>query len=144
MSSNPLSSRLRPDVECAPWVIEAVKKLERQLAEAQTYADKLAESLPEGALPKDLNVLRQANAKLASQLSEAQAELEQLRSVKSLVAAAHATAMKMTAGVFRTVAEQQREACAKWIEGPSECATISDRGNGDYVRKTPLVTESDP
>lgn len=37
------------------------------------------------------------------------------------------------------VAIQQREACAKWIEGPSP--TISDRGNGSYVRKTPLVTD---
>jgi hypothetical protein len=29
--TDPLSSRLRPNVECAPWVIEEVKKLEAQL-----------------------------------------------------------------------------------------------------------------
>lgn len=31
----PLSSRLRPNVECAPWVVEAVRKLEAELALAQ-------------------------------------------------------------------------------------------------------------
>jgi len=29
-----LSDRLRPDVEAAPWVIEEVKKLEQELADA--------------------------------------------------------------------------------------------------------------
>lgn len=40
------------------------------------------------------------------------------------------------------IAIQQREACAKWIEGPTP--TISDKGNGSYVRKTPLVTDRRP
>lgn len=38
-SDGPLSSRLRPDVECAPWVIEEVKKLERRLATPQPPKD---------------------------------------------------------------------------------------------------------
>jgi hypothetical protein len=29
-----LSDRIRPDVEAAPWVIEEVKKLEQELADA--------------------------------------------------------------------------------------------------------------
>lgn len=32
MNKHPLSSRLRPNVECAPWVIDEVKKLEEALA----------------------------------------------------------------------------------------------------------------
>jgi hypothetical protein len=29
-----LSERLRPDVECAPWVIEEIKKLEQDMEDA--------------------------------------------------------------------------------------------------------------
>lgn len=32
-AAGPLSSRLRPDVECAPWVIDEVRKLEARVAE---------------------------------------------------------------------------------------------------------------
>lgn len=34
------------------------------------YADKLAAGFPEGMLPKDVEVLREANAKLAEEASE--------------------------------------------------------------------------
>jgi hypothetical protein len=36
--------------------------LEQQLLESQQYADKLADGLPEGMLPADINNLREANA----------------------------------------------------------------------------------
>lgn len=34
----PLSSRVRPDVEAAPWVVDAIKKLEAQLVAADEDA----------------------------------------------------------------------------------------------------------
>ena len=43
--------------------------LERERDEAREYADKLAEGLPEGMLPKDVDVLRDANLKLATELA---------------------------------------------------------------------------
>lgn len=43
LPDGPLSERLRPDSECAPWVIDDVKKLERKLDEAQVEAKKLRE-----------------------------------------------------------------------------------------------------
>jgi hypothetical protein len=46
------------------------RKLERELAEMTAYADKLAAGFPEGMLPKDVEVLREANAKLAEEVSE--------------------------------------------------------------------------
>jgi hypothetical protein len=39
--------------------------------EAREYADRLAEGLPDGMLPKDVEVLRQANLDLAMELTEA-------------------------------------------------------------------------
>jgi kynureninase len=40
-----------------------------QRDEARDYADRLAEGLPEGMLPKDVEVLREANLGLATELS---------------------------------------------------------------------------
>ena len=40
-----LSERLRPDVECAPWVIEEVKKLEYELKRAYQEMNKQRPSL---------------------------------------------------------------------------------------------------
>jgi hypothetical protein len=39
LSDGPLSKQLRPDVECAPWVIGAVKKLEGERDEARAALD---------------------------------------------------------------------------------------------------------
>jgi hypothetical protein len=51
-------------------------KLERELTavtaqrdEAREYADKLAEGLPDGMLPKDVEVLREANLGLATNIA---------------------------------------------------------------------------
>jgi hypothetical protein len=46
------------------------RQLERELAEMTAYADKLAAGFPEGMLPKDIEVLREANAKLAEEVCE--------------------------------------------------------------------------
>lgn len=50
--------------------IAKLPQLERELAEMTAYADKLAAGFPEGMLPKDVEVLREANAKLAEEASE--------------------------------------------------------------------------
>lgn len=44
--------------------------LQRELSEMTAYADKLADGFPEGMLPKDVEVLREANAKLAEEVCE--------------------------------------------------------------------------
>ena len=51
------------------WTPREVRKLERELDEAREYADRLAEGLPEGMLPKDVEVLREANLNLATELT---------------------------------------------------------------------------
>jgi hypothetical protein len=44
--------------------------LQRELTEMTAYADKLAAGFPEGMLPKDVEVLREANAKLAEEVGD--------------------------------------------------------------------------
>jgi len=51
-----------------PWPDFACK-LERERDEAREYADRLAEGLPDGMLPKDVEVLREANLGLATELA---------------------------------------------------------------------------
>jgi hypothetical protein len=54
------------------------KTLQRELAEAREYADKLAEGLPDGMLPKDVEVLREANLGLATELATVTAQRDRL------------------------------------------------------------------
>jgi kynureninase len=54
------------------------RKLERQRDEAREYADKLAEGLPDGMLPKDVEVLREANLGLATELATVTAQRDRL------------------------------------------------------------------
>jgi len=49
--------------ELAAW--ELLKEARRERDEAREYADRLAEGLPDGMLPKDVEVLREANLGLA-------------------------------------------------------------------------------
>jgi hypothetical protein len=54
------------------WLNEAREELAavtEQRDEAREYADKLAEGLPDGMLPKDVEVLREANLGLATELT---------------------------------------------------------------------------
>jgi hypothetical protein len=60
-----------PQLECE--LAEAREQrdgLQRELSEMTAYADKLAAGFPEGMLPKDVEVLREANAKLAEEVGE--------------------------------------------------------------------------
>jgi hypothetical protein len=54
------------------------RKLERERDEAREYADKLAEGLPDGMLPKDVEVLREANLGLATELATVTAQRDRL------------------------------------------------------------------
>ena len=53
-----------------------------KLHELQTYADKLADGLPAGMLPRDVENLREANAGLADDLQKAERERDNLKSKK--------------------------------------------------------------
>jgi len=55
--------------ELLDYVQELSRRLEQERDEAREYADKLAEGLPEGMLPKDVEVLREANLNLATELT---------------------------------------------------------------------------
>ena len=50
-----------------------------KLHELQTYADRLADGLPAGMLPRDVENLREANAGLADDLQKAQQERDEAR-----------------------------------------------------------------
>lgn len=76
----------------AKALVECWEKAERYLLEAnammaklhelQTYADKLADGLPAGMLPRDVENLREANAGLADDLQKAERERDNLKSEK--------------------------------------------------------------
>jgi hypothetical protein len=56
--------------ELKRWTsVNGVIDLQRERDEARKYADKLAEGLPDGMLPKDVEVLREANLNLAIELT---------------------------------------------------------------------------
>ena len=57
---------------------ERIAELEKQLEEVNAYADKLADGLP--CLPKDIEILRQANTNLAVQLEEARNQIMEMQS----------------------------------------------------------------
>jgi len=48
---------------------KTIDDITKQRDEAREYADRLAEGLPEGMLPKDVEVLREANLNLATELT---------------------------------------------------------------------------
>lgn len=52
---------------------------EQRIAELEAYADKLAQGLPEGMLPKDVENIRDANRKLLQRISELEAERKWIR-----------------------------------------------------------------
>jgi hypothetical protein len=67
--------------EEAKGLCETLNKLERERDEAREYADKLAEGLPDGMLPKDVEVLRESNLWLATELSTVTAQRDRLAAV---------------------------------------------------------------
>jgi hypothetical protein len=65
--------------ELKRWTsVNGVIDLQRERDEAREYADKLAEGLPDGMLPKDVEVLREANLGLATELATATAQRDRL------------------------------------------------------------------
>ena len=71
-----LSKSMREDESLVGWV-KRMLGCERELAEVKAYADKLAEGLP--CLPKDIEVLHTANARLAEELAAVKVERDRLR-----------------------------------------------------------------
>jgi len=62
------------------WVSqEFARRLERERDEAQEYADRLAKGLPDGMLPKDVEVLRSANTGLAAELTAVTEQRDEAR-----------------------------------------------------------------
>ncbi len=59
-------------------------KMERD--EAREYADKLAEGLPEGMLPKDVEVLREVNLNLATELTAVTEQRDRLAKALNMYA----------------------------------------------------------
>ena len=71
-----LERELAQSQEANAGLMKACDALERELAamteqrdDAMEYADKLAEGLPDGMLPKDVEVLREANLGLATNIA---------------------------------------------------------------------------
>ena len=65
--------------ELKRWTsVNGVIDLQRERDEAREYADKLAEGLPDGMLPKDVEVLREANLGLATELAAVTAQRDRL------------------------------------------------------------------
>jgi hypothetical protein len=57
-----------------------IKMILSERDEAREYADKLAEGLPDGMLPKDVEVLREANLSLATELAAVTEQRDQFES----------------------------------------------------------------
>lgn len=60
-------------------VLKHVQKLEEELVEANEYADKLVDGLPGDILPKDVEVLREANLYFATRNFELEKENTNLK-----------------------------------------------------------------
>lgn len=70
---------------CVSYLRYALPEWATRATQLEAYCDKLADGLPEGMLPKDVEVLQNANAEFAKQLAQLEAEndryLEALRSI---------------------------------------------------------------
>lgn len=93
-------------------IVFLCQRLERKLTavteqrdEAQEYADRLAEGLPDGMLPKDIEVLREANWDLASELA---AVTEQRDEVRETVESLTTTAFDLLASLEKARDERDR------------------------------------
>ena len=76
------------DVDWPEEYYELRQRLERERDEALAYADKLAAGLPEGMLPKDVEVLRDANLALAVERDALQEQLDAERALADRLAEA--------------------------------------------------------
>jgi hypothetical protein len=89
------------------------EQLEREIAEAREYADKLAEGLPDGMLPKDVEVLREANCGLAMELTAVTAQRDTLAEALEMVATHTHMQMQCENGYSPQYVAKQALAAAK-------------------------------
>jgi hypothetical protein len=105
------------------WVdADFARKLERERDEAREYADKLAEGLPNGMLPKDVEVLREANLGLATELATVTAQRDEARETIATMEIRHDAVMLHTQSIvdeanqFREQRDRLAEALQDLIE----------------------------
>ena len=107
---------------------QVVGDLERERDELKAYADKLADGLPEGMLPKDVENLRNANSGLAEDLRKVQRERD-----KALCALAETSATNTD--IRRELEEARQEAeryRRKTLSQDVEIAKLKASSNENY------------
>jgi chromosome segregation ATPase len=88
-----------------------IRGLERERDEALAYADKLAAGLPEGMLPKDVEVLRDANLALAVERDSLQEQLDAALMLGKMQERRHARELEQVREQRDRLAEALRELC---------------------------------
>jgi hypothetical protein len=137
-------------IHCEAVHAEFARNLERERNELRAYADKLADGLPEGMLPKDVENLRNANAGLAEDLHKAERERD---TACRLLAQMHAAAFGEIQGPdidpvtdilnLRQGRDQWRE-CAKKLHAAVcylEPALLYDDPQGGFTNEREAVRE---
>jgi uncharacterized coiled-coil DUF342 family protein len=121
-----------------PNLIEHARKLERERDEAREYADKLAEGLPDGMLPKDVEVLREANLGLATELATVTAQRDEARETIATMEIRHAAVMLHTQSIVDE-ANQFREQRDRLAEALRYCREDSAEllGERDWWQSEP-------
>ena len=97
------------------------KKVQRERDEAREYADKLAQGLPDGMLPKDVDMLREANLGLAVELAEARGQIE----------ANHKAALVIERMVYE--ARDQRDRLAENLERALNATVLNHRNERWHI-----------
>jgi len=117
-------------------MLKRVDSLTEQLRESQAYADKLVEHKDMICLPKDLEVLREANLGLAMELNEARATCSELVTDSNAITLAR-TVVRITQE--RDQARRERnEWKAKYIQQNKDlgCEMMDPNGTiWDYAKK---------
>jgi|694.fasta_scaffold32235_12 hypothetical protein len=113
MSDTPETDNLARGNHVVPT--EFAQQMERERNEARAYADKLADGLPDGMLPKDVENLRNANTGLAEDLHMAQQERDELRRERD-----EALVLAGGASTLRELANLHVEALLCWSTAERE------------------------
>jgi hypothetical protein len=132
MNDTPETDKIWDDL-CGSWcnwsvdfshekLLDKSRKLERERDEAREYADRLAEGLPEGMLPKDVEVLREANCGLAMELATV---TEQRDRLADQIEANHKGTLVIERMLYE--AREQRDRLAEALE------IVLDEVRNDYM-----------
>ncbi len=78
---NKLEREVERERALANEAIATWKKTREERDEAREYADKLAQGLPDGMLPKDIEVLREANLGLATEVAAVTEQRDRLAAI---------------------------------------------------------------